>query len=388
MIRVKALRRIWAVIKKETLHITRDKVMLMICFLAPIFLTVLFGFVYINQKVTNIPIVIYDADKTDLSRTIINGFNDSERLEVIKYAETYDELKREIEEQRAQMGIIIPPNMKKTVKSGQSSEVGIIYNGTNTLIMSTAGTAANQVVGTISAGINIKIMQGTGISSKKAMNAVQALAFKSRTWYNPTASYGPFMLLGLLATILQQLAFLAVALSFSRERESGAWKNLVFSKLKSKEIILGKFIVYLVIFFINAIIMYSIAIRFFQIPQIGNLSLVLLLFLVFLVSVLMLGIFLSAIIKSQVQAIEISMIIAVPSFILSGYTWPSFAMPKALQYVSNSLPLTHYLNATKAVMYMGQGYNVIRNDVRFLLGLGLLFLPINIFLVSRRMKNA
>ena len=385
---MKALRRIWAVIKKETLHITRDKVMLMICFLAPIFLTVLFGFVYINQKVTNIPIVIYDADKTDLSRTIINGFNDSERLEVIKYAETYDELKREIEEQRAQMGIIIPPNMKKTVKSGQSSEVGIIYNGTNTLIMSTAGTAANQVVGTISAGINIKIMQGTGISSKKAMNAVQALAFKSRTWYNPTASYGPFMLLGLLATILQQLAFLAVALSFSRERESGAWKNLVFSKLKSKEIILGKFIVYLVIFFINAIIMYSIAIRFFQIPQIGNLSLVLLLFLVFLVSVLMLGIFLSAIIKSQVQAIEISMIIAVPSFILSGYTWPSFAMPKALQYVSNSLPLTHYLNATKAVMYMGQGYNVIRNDVRFLLGLGLLFLPINIFLVSRRMKNA
>lgn len=385
---MKALRRIWAVIKKETLHITRDKVMLMICFLAPIFLTVLFGFVYINQKVTNIPIVIYDADKTDLSRTIISGFNDSERLEVIKYAETYDELKREIEEQRAQMGIIIPPNMKKTVKSGQSSEVGIIYNGTNTLIMSTAGTAANQVVGTISAGINIKIMQGTGISSKKAMNAVQALAFKSRTWYNPTASYGPFMLLGLLATILQQLAFLAVALSFSRERESGAWKNLVFSKLKSKEIILGKFLVYLVIFFINAIIMYSIAIRFFQIPQIGNLSLVLLLFLVFLVSVLMLGIFLSAIIKSQVQAIEISMIIAVPSFILSGYTWPSFAMPKALQYVSNALPLTHYLNATKAVMYMGQGYNVIRNDVRFLIGLGLLFLPINIFLVSRRMKKS
>ena len=129
----------------------------MICFLAPIFLTVLFGFVYINQKVTNIPIVIYDADKTDLSRTIISGFNDSERLEVIKYAETYDELKKEIEENRAQIGIIIPPNMKKTVKSGQSSEVGIIYNGTNTLIMSTAGTAANQVVGTISAGINIKI---------------------------------------------------------------------------------------------------------------------------------------------------------------------------------------------------------------------------------------
>lgn len=385
---MKALRRIWAVIKKETLHITRDKVMLMICFLAPIFLTVLFGFVYINQKVTNIPIVIYDADKTDLSRTIISGFNDSERLEVIKYAETYDELKKEIEENRAQMGIIIPPNMKKTVKSGQSSEVGIIYNGTNTLIMSTAGTAANQVVGTISAGINIKIMQGTGISSKKAMNAVQALAFKSRTWYNPTASYGPFMLLGLLATILQQLAFLAVALSFSRERESGAWKNLVFSKLKSKEIILGKFLVYLVIFFVDAIIMYSIAIRFFQIPQIGNLSLILLLFLVFLVSVLMLGIFLSAIIKSQVQAIEISMIIAVPSFILSGYSWPAFSMPKALQYASNALPLTHFLNGTKSVMYMGQGYGVIRNDVRYLIGLGLLFLPINIFLVSRRMKKS
>lgn len=384
---MKAIKRIWAILKKEMLHITRDKVMLMISFLAPIFLTVLFGFVYINQKVTNIPIVIYDGDRTDLSRTIINGFNDSERLKIIKYADSYDELKKEIEEQRADMGIVIPPNLKKTVKSGQSSEVGIIYNGTNTLIMSTVGTAANQVVATISAGINIKIMEGNGISSKKALQSVQSLSFKSRTWYNPTASYGPFMILGLLGTILQQLAFLAIALSFSRERESGAWKNLIFSKLKSKEIIIGKFILYFLIFFIDAIIMYSLAINVFYLPQAGNLYLILLLFGVFLSCVLMLGIFLSALIKSQVQAIEISMIIAVPSFVLSGYTWPASAMPEFLQGVSYALPLTHFLEAMKAVMYMGQGYGVIRNDVRFLLGLTILFIPINILLVGKRMKQ-
>lgn len=384
---MKALKRIWAVLKKEMLHIMRDKVMFMICFVAPIFLTILMGSVYINQKVTNIPIVIYDGDQTDLSRTIVSAFNDSERLKVAKYVDSYEELCKEINEQRAEMGVVIPHNMKKDVKSGQGSEVGIIYNGTNTLIMSTAGTAANQIISTVSAGINIKIMEGNGISHKKALQAVQALSFRTRTWYNPTASYGPFMLLGLVGTTLQQLALLAVALSFSRERESGAWKNLMFSKLKSKEIIYGKFILYFVIFFINAIIMHSIAVNVFGLPQQGKLALIGLLFTVFIASVLMLGIFLSALIKSQVQAIEISMIIAVPSFILSGYTWPAAAMPPFLQGVSHALPLTHLLHAMKAVMYMDQGYNVIRNDVRFLVGLIVLFLPINILLVERRMKK-
>lgn len=384
---MKALRRIWAVMKKETFHITRDRVMLMITFLAPIFLTVLMGSVYMNQKVTRIPIVVYDADKTDLSRMILTGFNDSERLKIVRYADSYDEMKKTIDSQQAEVGIVIPPNMKKTVKSGQSSEVGIFYNGTNTLIMSTAGTAANQVVATISAGINVKIMEGTGIASKKAFSAVQALSFKSRTWYNPTASYGPFMVLGLLGTTLQQLALLAVALSFSRERESGAWKNLIFSKLKSKEIIQGKFILYFILFYINAFIMYSLAINIFQIPSVGSIPLVALLFAVFLASVLMIGIFISALIKSQVQAIEISMIIAVPSFILSGYTWPAMAFPHFLQGVSYALPLTHFLKALKAVMYMGQGYDVIRADVRYLVGLTLLFIPINIWLVQKRMKQ-
>ena len=200
---MKALRRIWAVMKKETFHITRDTVVLMVCFIAPLFLTVLMGSVYMQQKVTNIPIVIYDGDQSDLSRMIINGFNDSERLKIVKFTDSYDELKKEIDSQRAEMGVVIPPNLKKNVKSGKSAEVGVIYNGTNTLIMSTAGTAANQVVATISAGVNMKIMQGTGISSKKALNAVQAISFKSRTWYNPTASYGPFMLMGILGTTLQ-----------------------------------------------------------------------------------------------------------------------------------------------------------------------------------------
>jgi len=193
--------------------------------------------------------------------------------------------------------------------------------------------------------------------------------------------------MGILATTLQQLAFLAVALSFSRERESGAWRNLIFSKLKSKEIITAKFLLYFIIFFIDAIIMYSIAINLFQLPQVGSLALIGLLFTVFLSSVLMIGICLSAIIKSQVQAIEISMIIAVPSFILSGYTWPAMAMPEIVQKISYALPLTHFLSAMKAVMYMNQGYEVIRADVRFLIGLTLLFIPINVFMVQRRMKK-
>lgn len=383
---MKSIKRVWAVLKKEVLHIMRDKVMFMICFLASVFLTCIFGFVYSQGKATQVPIVVYDGDQTELSRMLINGFNDSERISIIKYVDSFDELQKYMDSQKAEAAIFIPQGLKKNAKNGMSQEITVIVNGTNILVMNTVANAINTVISTFSAGINMKVMEANGISSKKAFQYVQALSYKSKVWYNATTDYGAFMLLGLIGTIIQQLSFLAVALSFTREKESGAWKNLIFSKLKSKEIISGKFLVYFSIFFINALIVFSLATNYFDIPQRGNLLLLMGINAIFIAAVIMLGIFLSALFKSQVQAIEISMIIAVPSYILSGYTWPSYNMPMFLQKISHVLPLTHYLRAVKGVMYMGQSYAVVKPEINFLIGLFILFIPVNILLVQRKMR--
>ena len=385
---MKALKRIWAIFKKEAMHILRDKVIYSTAVTTPLLLTLLFGAIYVQGKVTQVPTVIYDADKSELSRILVAGFRDSEKLNIYKYVESVEELREEMDSQRAEVGIILPQDLRKNVKSGQSQEIPVILSGLNSLNMSNASAAINQVISTYSAGINVKIMAGNGISSKKGMQAVQSLSYKSRTWYNPSTSYEMYMLLGLMGTLMQQVAFLAVSLSFSKERETGVWKNLIFSKIRSKELILGKFSIYFIIFFLDAIVMLTLGIELFKMPMLGNLSALLTLTATFIAAILMMGMFFSSLLKSQVQAMQLSMMIAVPSYILSGYTWPVFDMPILLQKLSSLLPLTHYLISMKAIMYMGQGFSAtVLSDLKYLSLIIVIFLPLNILLVERRIRN-
>jgi ABC-2 type transport system permease protein len=122
-------RKITAVIQKELLHIMRDKVMFSIIFIAPFFMTLVVSGVYIKHKVTEIPIVVFDQDKSDISRMLIRAFEDSERLKIIKNIESYREMKELLDEQKAYMAVVVPPNLKKNIKSGRAADVGIIMNG-------------------------------------------------------------------------------------------------------------------------------------------------------------------------------------------------------------------------------------------------------------------
>jgi ABC-2 type transport system permease protein len=214
-------RKITAVIQKELLHIMRDKVMFSIIFIAPFFMTLVVSGVYIKHKVTEIPIVVFDQDKSDISRMLIRAFEDSERLKIIKNIESYREMKELLDEQKAYMAVVVPPNLKKNIKSGRAADVGIIMNGSNILITNTIANASSQIIQTLSAGITMKVIEGYGVSPKKAYEAVTALNFRTRTWYNPTNSYLFFMILGLIGTIIQQTIFLGTALSIIKERERG-----------------------------------------------------------------------------------------------------------------------------------------------------------------------
>lgn len=382
---MKKLSRIWAVMKKEMTHIIRDKVVFMICFIASISLTTFFGFVYIQEKVTSVPVIIFDQDQSDISRMIITAFKDSEKLKVIGMAENYDEVQKSLDTQKVQMAILIPPNLKHDLKKGVPTEVGVIINGTNIVITNTASSAASQIIQTLSAGITIKTMEGTGISKQKAYNAMTALSFRARVWYNPGASYLQFMLLGLIGTTLQQLALLAIALSFSKERESGTWKNLMLSHVTGFEAILGKFLVYFGIFTMNGMIMYSLATKFFHIPLVGDPLLAIGTIVLFVAAVLVIGMALSSVIKSQVQAIEVSMILAVPSFILSGYSWPVISMPPAIQAASNVFPLTHFLAAMKMEYLMGQNFDVVYPHLYGLAIIIVVGLPITAIFVNKKL---
>ncbi len=364
---MKYVSNIISIMKKEFFHILRDKALFSIIVIAPLLMSAIVSGVYIKHKTVEIPIVVYDQSKSDLSRMIIRSFDDSERLNVVENVESYSEMKEWLDSEKAYTAIVIPEDLKEKIKSGRSTDVAIIINGTNILITNTVATSTSQIVQTISSSITLKIIEGTGVSKKKAYEAVTAINFRSRTWYNPTTSYLFFMILGLIGTIMQQTIFLGTAISIVKERERGSWNMLVLAGLKWYELFIGKFLVYFLIFSIDMIILYYYALNILNVPMIGSAGLFFITMLLFCAVIIFLGMIFSIIVNNSIQAIQYAMIIAVPSFMLSGFTWPIFAMPDFIQKISYSLPLTYFLNTIKMQSMMGAGYDYCKDDLKALL---------------------
>lgn len=383
---MKWVERVWAMMQKEMIQIARDKVMLIIAFVAPFFLTMLFGYIYIEQKVTNLPIVVYDRDQTELSRTIIRSFADSERFVIVANVSSFDALEKAISKGKAYMAVMIPPGLKQNVKAGRSTEVGVVLNGSNLVIINTVANAANQVIQTISAKITMQVMQGTGMMQQKAYQAVTALNFRTRVWYNPTLSYLVFMVIGLIGAAIQQVTFLGVALSFSKEREEGTWRQLMIAGMGWSEFVLGKFCVYFLIFTMDSVGLYLLGFGWFGVPMRGDAGLLLALTGLFIVVLTSIGMAISVLAPTMAQAIEISMTLAVPAFLISGYTWPKMSMPPLLQWLAQLMPLTHFLDGVRSIVLMGNGWESVWIQFFYLALFGAFALPLTLVLVKRRLE--
>ncbi len=382
---MRTIRHIVGIVRKELAHIRRDNILLGIAIVSPILMTVLCGFIYIQQKVTQLPVVIFDQDQSEVSRMIIRGFSDSERLAITGTVNTYAEMERAIQSDQAVMAVVIPPRLQANLKNVRPTEVAIIINSSNILTMNTAMTAANQVVATIGAGVTMKVMQGLGLSQQRAYQAVTALSFRTRNWYNPTLSYLVFMLVGLAGTILQQVTFLGVSLAFIKEKEQGGWRHLAFSKLRAGELIWGKFITYFLIYFFDAVVMYWLCFGYFKAPLRGDPWLLLLTVALFVVVLVAMGMVFSLITKNMVQAVELSMLVAVPSFLVSGYTWPYLSMPAGVQFLSRILPLSYFVEAVRLISVMGAGWEIVWPYLATLTVFVLICLPAAVILVKRQL---
>jgi ABC-2 type transport system permease protein len=378
--------RVWAVMQKEIMHIFRDRVAMLIAFVAPFFLTLLFGYVYIHGTLTGIPLVVFDQDQTEISRTIIRSFKDSNKFKLIRLVDSYSELERLMDTETTYIGVVIPDDLQKKVKTGQAAEVGVLVNGANLVIYNMAATSANQVIGTISAKVTMQVMEGAGISQEKAYKAVTALSFRQRTRYNPSGSYLFFMLLGLICTVLQQVTMLGVALSFAKEREYGNWRQLALTRLRWTEYVLGKFVIYFLIYLLDAVLLFALGFLWFKLPMRGDALLLLGITVIFIAVLTAMGLMISAVSKSVGQAIELSMMVALPSFLISGYTWPLMGMPPVIRFISSILPLTYYLEAVRSVAYLGNGFVTVAANIGVLLLFALICLPVMILVMKRAME--
>ena len=211
--------------------------------------------------------------------------------------------------------------------------------------------------------------------SKAGLGGVEV---NTRVLYNPSLRNQNFVIPGLVGLIMQNITILLTAFALVREKERGTIEQLMVSPVTAPELILGKLVPYVVIGFLDFIFALTLGVGWFSVPIMGSLPLLLFLGLGFVICALAIGILISTAAKTQLQAMQLSFLVLLPSILLSGFIFPRESMPKIIQFLGSIIPLTYFLNILRGIVLKGVGMEVLYKDVIILFSIGLVLLTLSI----------
>lgn len=349
----------------EFKRIFSNGVLLAIFFGAPLLYGLLFGYVYQQAKVVDLPIVIVDQDNSPLTDKIIEGFEDNEVLLVKDVRSTSGNLLAEMPREQYAAVITFPSNFEADILQKRYPEVRVDLNMVNILNANTASTNIQSVLMTLNAGMEIEGLQKQGLHPNQALNSFESFKVNYNKLYNSAGNYVTFMLPGLLATIMQQIIFLAMALVFARDFEDGYFGKLAQEHKWATYHLFLKSVPFLLMLPVMWYLV-SLFIPYFKIDAfIYNEPMLVLTALLTLAS-MFIGMLFSIAIPSQLKATELLMVISTPAFVLSGFTWPSLAIPDTITNVAQYIPLTQYLNGFRKVGFYGGDMASIQPEIHML----------------------
>ncbi|UJF32455.1 ABC transporter permease [Paenibacillus hexagrammi] len=355
--------RVGKLIAEEWMHIIKDRRLFAILFLVPIMYTLLFGSIYVHHKVTGMATVVLDQDQSPLSRQVIQAFEESESFQVTKELHTEEEVKQALATGSAKVGLVIPSDFEARLKHGETLPLLTLIDGSNMMISNSATKGANEVITTFSMGYSMKKLQlQQGLQDEQVMNTLSPIPYRYRIMYNSTFNYSDFMLYGLMGAILQQVLFLGIALTITRDKDNGTWERFAQWKRNPWRIAYAKTAPYFLINLCNTAVAFVVALYVFEAPMGGSLLTGAAVIVSFTFAVSGIGYLISLFSGNQLGSTQTAMLIAVPSFMLSGFTWPFEAMPKALQVVGHMLPLTYFLDGVRNIFIKGNDFTVIWKD--------------------------
>lgn len=319
-----------------------NSVLRLLFFGAPLFYGVLLGYVYKKGKVTDLPIIVVDKDHSSTSAKIVEMIGDNEVLQIAALKPDETDLDRLVIEKEAACVVIIPENFEKQLLTKQNPEITTIVNTANVLTANYASGALQVVLGTYKAGVQIETLRKQGTPENLLMSQYEPFKTTFIKKNNRSVNYMYFLWPGVLITVLQQVMLLGLALSFAAEFESGSFSELIKKSNNTFTLILVKVLPYIMLSLL-VWLMYAVFVWWFKMPFLINIIAMSLASLAFVLAVSFIGILVSILIPSQLKATEVLMVVATPSFMISGFTWPLNQMPAWIQYIAQVIPTTHFL---------------------------------------------
>lgn len=346
--------RIWAVTRKEFIHVFRDPRSLGMAIAIPMLLLVLFGYA-LKLDVDDVPIVVWDRSESHASREFISRFDGSVYFSIRDYVRSYPEVEHAVDSAQALVALVIPEDFARRIDSGRTAAVQMIVDGSDSNTATIAIGYADTIAAAYSQDVALREVRRSG-----ARELQLPTDLRPRTWYNQDMESKNYIIPGLIAVIMMVIAALLTSLTVAREWERGTMEQLISTPVKGSELILGKFIPYFVIGMFDVLISVLTGEFLFNVPLRGSVVLLFGMAAVFLTGALFMGMVISILTRGQLLASQLAMVLTfLPSFLLSDFMYAISNMPRPIQLITYLIPARYFVVLLKGIYLKGVGLRVL-----------------------------
>uniref|UniRef100_UPI0040475414 ABC transporter permease n=2 Tax=Yoonia sp. TaxID=2212373 RepID=UPI0040475414 len=361
-----SVRRILAILRKELLQLRRDRLTFGMVIMIPLIQLVLFGYA-INTNVRHIPAAVVDQSDTGLSRALIQIVGATQVVDFTQRFATVQEAETAIIRSDVRAALIIPKDLAQRV-ARNPAVVGTLQSEPDRPIGRPVAQWLVDGSDTVIAA-SVKSLRNMPLAElfRRPANAGTP-TFEVALYYNPEQRSAVNIVPGLVGIILTMTMIMFTSAAIVRETERGNMEMLINTPVKPVELMIGKIIPYIAIGFVQTAIILGLGYLVFDVPINGSFAALFLVILLFILASLSLGLVISTIAKNQLQAMQMTIFVLLPSILLSGFMFPYEGMPKAAQYIADALPATHFVRAIRAVVLREASLAEIDTDSLWLLG--------------------
>lgn len=331
-----------AILLKEFTIVMRDPMTLFFMLFPPLVEMLAFGFA-LDNDVKHMATVVLNEDKTVESRKVLDMFVNTQTFRIVKQVRSVDELEAEIRRGKAYVGLHIPPDFTCKLYSGGTATIQVLIDGSNS-------TTALQALNT---SIGVALSRSVAILTGSSGQVQLPMEVRPQMLFNPSMRSPNFYLPGVIGVVLQIATTFATAMSIVRERERGTLEQLLVSPVTRWGLMLGKLVPYLIIGFIMACGLFLMMRYVFQVPIAGSVSLLMLSTVIYIFTLLTLGLLISTRAENQMQALQMTMTLILPTVFFSGFIFPRETMPVGFYILGAMLPTTYYIDLLRGIILRG-----------------------------------
>jgi ABC-2 type transport system permease protein len=373
--------RIREIIRKEFYQTLRSPRMRTLLFGPPLLQLILFGYA-VNLDVENARTAWMDMDNTPESRDLLAAFQGSRYFSITAVQRNGIGVQELMDSGKVQAVVRVLPGFSRDVKRGNTASVQILVDGTNSNTASIISSYASQVVvgyaaKTVARQQNSRLMPVSAMIGGAVPSVIPVLTAQYRVWFNPDLRSRVYFVPGVIVNIIALVTIMLTAMSIVREKEIGTMEQLMVTPIRPLELIMGKLLPFAMVGIVDVALVVAAALLIFRIPIRGSILILFGCTVLFLLSTLGVGLFISTISQTQQQAMMASFFFFMPAMLLSGFAFPIHNMPPPVQYLTYLNPLRYFMQIVRDLFLKGAGIGSLWQQMIALMVFGVAILGLS-----------